>query len=432
MATKAIQSVRGMNDLLPGDVEVWNEVEVAVRRVVDLYGYREIRVPVLERTELFKRSIGEATDIVEKEMYTFLDNNGESVSLRPEATASCVRAGIEHGLFYNNRIRLWYMGPMFRYERPQRGRYRQFHQFGVEAFGWPGPDIDAEIILIGKTLWKLLGIEGSVKLEINTLGTPEARVTYRSDLVEWFERYENDLDIDSRRRLHVNPLRILDSKNPALQDLIEAAPTMMDYLGDDSRQHFDGLCGYLEDQGISYTVNPRLVRGLDYYTGTVFEWLTDLLGAQNAICAGGRYDGLVESLGGKAVTGAGFASGIERLVEILTQASTDIREYSTQVYVATMGDEAERTGFRLAEILRNAGIETTMHCGGGKLQRQLKSADQLNAQVGIIIGDDEVQSGTVTVKFLQTDQAQRSVAMSNVVQEICRALEKRELGSTQQ
>ena len=420
--TVKIQSVRGMNDLLPGDIELWQQVEQAIRQIATLYGYSEIRLPLLERTELFKRSIGEATDIVEKEMYTFLDNNGESMTLRPEATASCVRAGVQHGLFYNTKARLWYMGPMFRYERPQKGRYRQFHQFGIEAFGWTGPDIDAEIILVSNALWKLLKIDQNTKLEINSLGTPHSREQYRSELVAYFEKYKDSLDDSSQRRLSTNPLRILDSKNPQMQDLIQSAPVLTDYLSSESEQHFAELCSRLHDLEIDYTVNHRLVRGLDYYTGTVFEWVTDRLGAQNAICAGGRYDGLVGALGGKEVAGAGFAMGIERLVEIAKQGSMKLNDRTTQAYVCSLGDSAQRLGFSVAETLRASEISTTVHCGGGNLARQLRSADQLSARVSIIIGESEVSSDTVTIKNLQSDKPQKNVAVANVVEVVKRML----------
>lgn len=422
MSTKVIQSVRGMNDLLPGTVERWHIVESAVRKVTELYGYREIRVPLIERTELFKRSIGDTTDIVEKEMYTFQDNNGESLTLRPEATASCVRAGIEHSLFYNQRMRLWYMGPMFRYERPQKGRYRQFHQFGVEAFGWTGPDVDTEIILLAKTLWELLGIANNTRLQINTLGTPESRAKYRTDLIEYFEKCKNSLDADSQRRLYTNPLRILDTKNPDMQEIVQSSPVMTDYLSKDSREHFDLLCTTLSELGVEFEINPRLVRGLDYYTGTVFEWLTDLLGAQNAICAGGRYDELVESLGGQQVAGAGFASGVERLVELLNLESDNAPESATDIYVAVLGDEAEKAAFSVSEQLRSAGIRVVMNCGGGKLSRQLRHSDQSNAKLAIIIGESEVASGTVTLKYLRENRSQETIDAGKIIDAVRKAL----------
>ena len=417
------QSIRGMNDLLPSESKLWQSVEESIREVSELYGYREIRLPLLESTDLFKRSIGEQTDIVEKEMYTFKDNRGDSLTLRPEATASCVRACIEHGLIHNNKARLWYMGPMFRYERPQKGRYRQFHQYGIEAFGWPTPDIDAEIILVADMLWQKLQIAESARLEINSIGNPNSRKKYRADLVGYFEKYQDSLDADSRRRLRTNPLRILDSKNPGMQTLIEGAPVMTDYLDDDSRRHFERLRLYLESQDIDYTVNHRLVRGLDYYTDTVFEWTTDLLGAQNAICGGGRYDGLVELLGGGTVPGAGFAVGLERLVEILKQRRVAAASFGLQVYLCVLGETAEVEGFKLAQLLRAAGISAILHCGGGKLAQQMKSADRANAALGVIIGAREIETQTAIVKPLRTDAGQQSVALSNVVETIKQLLE---------
>ena len=422
MNTK-FQSIRGMNDLLPSESNLWQSVEESIREVSELYGYREIRLPLLESTELFKRSIGEETDIVEKEMYTFQDNRGDSLTLRPEATASCVRACIEHGLIHNNKARLWYMGPMFRYERPQKGRYRQFHQYGIEAFGWSTPDIDAEIILVADMLWQKLQIAESTRLEINSIGNPNSRKKYRADLVGYFEEYQDSLDDDSRRRLRTNPLRILDSKNPNMQTLIEDAPVMTDYLDDDSRRHFERLRLYLESQDIDYTVNHRLVRGLDYYTDTVFEWTTDLLGAQNAICGGGRYDGLVELLGGGTVPGAGFAVGLERLVEILKQRRVASESFGLQVYLCVLGETAEVEGFKLAQLLRAAGISAMLHCGGGKLAQQMKSADRANAVLGVIIGAREIETQTAIVKPLRTDADQQSVALSDVVETIKEMLE---------
>ena len=422
MNTK-FQSIRGMNDLLPSESELWQTVEESIRDVSELYGYREIRLPLLESTELFKRSIGEQTDIVEKEMYTFQDNRGDSLTLRPEATASCVRACIEHGLIHNNKARLWYMGPMFRYERPQKGRYRQFHQYGIEAFGWSTPDIDAEIILVAYRLWQQLQIAESARLEINSIGNPNSRKKYRADLVGYFEKFQDSLDADSQRRLRTNPLRILDSKNPSMQTLIEGAPVMTDYLDDESRCHFERLRLYLESQSIDYTINHRLVRGLDYYTDTVFEWTTDLLGAQNAICGGGRYDGLVELLGGGTVPGAGFAVGLERLVEVLKQRKVASASFGLQVYLCVLGDAAEVEGLKLAQLLRTAGISAMLHCGGGKLAQQMKSADRANAVLGVIIGAREIETQSAMVKPLRTDADQQSVALSDVVETIKEMLE---------
>ena len=423
--TAKIQSIRGMNDLLPGEIELWQQIEQVIREVSELYGYNEIRLPLLERTELFKRSIGEATDIVEKEMYTFLDNNDESMTLRPEATASCVRAGIEHGMFHNNRVRLWYMGPMFRYERPQKGRYRQFHQYGIEAFGWPGPDIDAEIISVGNTLWKKLGIDQFATLQINSLGTPESRNVYRQELVSYFKNNHDALDEDSRRRLSTNPLRILDSKNPDMQELIQSAPVLTDYLSSESTEHFDRLQRLLKDLGIDFEINHRLVRGLDYYTGTVFEWVTDKLGAQNAICAGGRYDGLVEQLGGREVPGAGFAMGLERLIEIVRLGEHVPEPPSANVYLCIMDDQVEGYGFRVAQNLRDAGVSVIAHCGGGKLGRQLRNADRLNVAIAIIVGQSELESGNVAVKNLESDEPQKVVPVSDAVQTVRMMLESK-------
>ncbi len=417
-----IQSIRGMNDLLPADTDLWQSVEAAIRTISTQFGYRELRLPIIERTELFKRSIGEQTDIVEKEMYTFLDNRGESLTLRPEATASCIRACIEHGLINRSKARLWYMGPMFRYERPQKGRYRQFHQFGIEAFGWTTPDIDAEIILLAHALWHQLEISQYAELEINSIGTPECRQRYRSQLIEYFEKYKNLLDEDSQRRLLTNPLRILDSKNPNMQEMIEQAPVMTDYLSPDSRSRFERLQMLLDSQNIEFRINHRLVRGLDYYTDTVFEWTTDLLGAQNAICGGGRYDGLVELLGGGKIPGAGFAMGLERLIEVLKQVELAFDPVSPHVYLCTLGDNAQVEGLSLAQNLRRAGIRTTYHCGGGKLAQQLKSADRANALLGVIIGADEIEGRVAIVKPLRTNAQQQSIALCDVVATIQKML----------
>ncbi len=421
--SRKIQSIRGMNDLLPSETDLWQAVETAIREVSARYGYREIRLPIVERTELFKRSIGEQTDIVEKEMYTFADNRGDSLTLRPEATASCIRAAIEHGLIQRNKAKLWYMGPMFRYERPQKGRYRQFHQFGIEAFGWTTPDIDAEIILLAHALWRQLDIAKFARLEINSIGTPESRQHYRQELVEYFQEFKNDLDEDSQRRLGTNPLRILDSKNPAMQEMIAGAPVMMDYLSDESSERFDRLKELLRSQNIEFSINHRLVRGLDYYTDTVFEWTTDLLGAQNAICGGGRYDGLVALLGGGSIPGAGFALGLERLIEVLKQSNFDYQSVSPQVYLCTLGETAQVAGLGLAQSLREAGVRATLHCGGGKLAQQLKSADRVNAALGVIIGADEIDARTVTIKSLRTDREQQVIALDQVVENIKKMLE---------
>ena len=415
---ETIQSVRGMNDLLPGDSENWHQLEQVIYAVTQLFGYREIRLPLLEKTELFKRSIGEATDIVEKEMYTFTDRRGDTLTLRPEATASCVRAGIQHGLFHRNKLRLWYLGPMFRYERPQKGRYRQFHQFGIEAFGWSTPDLDAEVISLSHILWQKLKIDSKTKLEVNCLGTPDSRKNYRRQLVAYLEQHQAALDTDSQRRLHTNPLRVLDSKNPEMQEIIDQAPKISECLSADSSKHFERLRELLESAGIKYVVNPHLVRGLDYYTDTVFEWTTDLLGAQNAICAGGRYDGLVKSLGGGAIPGAGFALGLERLAEIVKAGNLVLGQAQVEVYFCVLDDKAQQIGITLAQELRYEGISAIVHLGGGKLAQQLKQADQANAKLGVIIGETEYLSETVAVKNLQGDGKQQSVAVSNFTRTI--------------
>jgi histidyl-tRNA synthetase len=414
--SKAIQAIRGMNDLLPEALALWQRIEQAATAVLGAYGYREIRFPLLEKTELYKRSIGEVTDIVEKEMYTFEDRNGDSLTLRPEGTAGCVRAGIENGLLYNQVQRLWYAGPMFRHERPQKGRYRQFHQVGVEAFGISTPDVDAELILLCARLWHSLGIRG-LELQLNSLGTPAARAAYRGVLVEYLRAHHDALDEDSRRRLDTNPLRVLDSKNPALQPLIAAAPSLHDHLDDESRLHFQTLCRLLDAAGIAYRVNPRLVRGLDYYTRTVFEWVTTELGAQGTICAGGRYDGLVEQLGGQATPAAGFAFGLERLVELAAQQQIAGIEAAPQVYVAPLGAEAVvQQGLQLAERLRDAGLRVELHCGGGSLKSQLKRADRSGARYALILGENELARGEASLKNLRIDEPQQSVPLAGLAE----------------
>ena len=344
--SKILQAVRGMNDLLPGQIGIWQSVERTARHVLHAYGYREIRLPLLEKTEVFSRSIGQFTDIVEKEMYSFEDRNGESLTLRPEGTAGCVRAGIESGLLHNQVQRFWYTGPMFRRERPQKGRYRQFHQVGVEAFGMPGPDIDVELILLCARLWIALGMQDTVKLQINSLGSQASRTAYRRALVDYFQKNLSSLDDDSRHRLEKNPLRILDSKNPEMASVIANAPSLPEHLDEPSREHFSGLCSSLQEAGVGYDINPRLVRGLDYYNGTVFEWVTDRLGAQSAVCAGGRFDGLVQLLGGKATPAIGFALGLERLIELLRQSGRDANDESPHVTICMLGTQAERQGQR--------------------------------------------------------------------------------------
>ena len=408
MAQQTLQAVRGMNDILPEDTPYWQELEAIIRDTLSSYGYREIRVPIVEKTELFKRSIGEVTDIVEKEMYTFEDRNGDSLTLRPEGTASCVRAGIENGLLHNQVHRLWYMGPMFRHERPQKGRYRQFHQIGVEAFGMEGPDLDAELILLTARLWKKLGLN-DLELQINSLGTSEARKVYWEKLVEYFSGRQDQLDEDSQRRLSSNPLRILDSKNPDMRDLIDNAPKLTEHLDEESREHFRLLCESLNAAGISYTINPCLVRGLDYYGRTVFEWVTTRLGAQGTVCAGGRFDGLVEQLGGKPVAAAGFAMGLERLLELVRDNLAP--EHYPHAYLVLVGEAAQKSGLLLAEQLRDRvdGIRILMHCGGGSFKSQFKKADKSGASLALIIGDEEIDQGTVGIKYLREDEEQQVI-----------------------
>ncbi len=404
-----IQSIRGMNDLLPVDSGHWQYVERVLAEVAGLYGYQEIRTPIAEHTALFKRSIGEATDIVEKEMYTFEDKGGDSLTLRPENTASVIRAGIERGLFHNQKQKLWYMGPMFRHERPQKGRYRQFHQFGCEAVGWEGPDVDAELIQLTARLWQRLGLQ-HIKLELNCIGTAEERYNYRQKLVNYFQPFYDELDPDSQRRLTTNPLRIFDSKVESTQKIIANAPELDSTLSDESKAHFSGLCRLLDDAGIDYVINPRLVRGLDYYSLTVFEWVTDQLGAQNAVLAGGRYDGLVEQLGGKQTPGIGFAMGIERLIELLKLSETPVSSYCVQCYVITdNSNKALQKAVSLAEQLRDQNVNTIVHLGGGGFKSQFKKADRSGADIAVIIGEEEIRSGKVSVKPLRDDKAQISL-----------------------
>jgi histidyl-tRNA synthetase len=397
-----------MNDILPEDTPYWQELEATIRDVLMAYGYQEIRTPVLEKTDLFKRSIGEVTDIVEKEMYTFEDRNGDSLTLRPEGTASCVRAAIQNGLLHNQVSRLWYMGPMFRHERPQKGRYRQFHQIGVETFGMVGPDLDAELILLTARLWKNLGLNG-LELQINSLGTSEARKVYREKLVEYFAGNKDQLDEDSLRRLGSNPLRILDTKNPDMRALVEDAPKLAEYLDSESREHFGTLCGLLDAANVKYRINPCLVRGLDYYSRTVFEWVTDELGAQGTVCAGGRFDALVEQLGGKHVPAAGFAMGLDRLLELTRE---NLRpNFLPHVYLVLVGEVTQQPGLVLAEELRDEipGLRMLTHCGGGSFKSQFKKADKSGAKVALILGDDEISDNTISIKFLREDKPQETV-----------------------
>ena len=411
MAQNIIQAVRGMNDILPEDTPYWQELEATIRDVLMAYGYQEIRTPVLEKTDLFKRSIGEVTDIVEKEMYTFEDRNGDSLTLRPEGTASCVRAAIQNGLLHNQVQRLWYMGPMFRHERPQKGRYRQFHQIGVETFGMTGPDLDAELILLTARLWKNLGLDG-LELQINSLGTSEARKVYREKLVEYFTANKNQLDEDSLRRLESNPMRILDTKNPEMRAVVEGAPKLTEYLDTESQEHFDSLCSLLDAAGVKYRINPCLVRGLDYYSRTVFEWVTDKLGAQGTVCAGGRFDPLVEQLGGKSVPAAGFALGLERLLVLVRDNLQP--DHLPHVYLVLVGEITQQPGLVLAEQLRDeiTGLRILTHCGGGSFKSQFKKADKSGAKVALILGDDEISSKTISIKFLREDKPQEIVEQS--------------------
>jgi len=418
----SLQSVRGMNDLLPERIDAWHTVEDAIRTVVAQYGYREIRTPMAERTELFKRGIGEQTDIVEKEMYTWEDRGGESLTLRPEATASCVRAGIQHGLFHNQTQRLYYVGPMFRRERPQKGRYRQFHQFGVEAFGWHSADVDAEVILLARRLWQAIGLEG-LSLDINTLGSEDSRRTYREALVAYLREHQDSLDEDSLRRLEGNPLRVLDSKNPQMADLIGGAPNMLEYLDDEARAHFDAVCGFLDDAGATYNISPRLVRGLDYYTSTVFEWTTDQLGAQSAVCGGGRYDGLVESLGGKSVPGAGFAIGLERLVELVEMTQKQAPAQGPQVFIASLDPAAHRWSSHIGEILRDAGLNVMSGHGPASIKARLRQADRSGADFAVIVGPEEVAAGEVTLKPLRKNEQQVRIPVDQLAADLALRLQ---------
>jgi histidyl-tRNA synthetase len=415
--TKIIQAVRGMNDILPAEVHLWQFLEETVYQWLRAYGYSEIRMPILERTDLFVRSIGEVTDIVEKEMYTFVDAlSGESLTLRPEGTASCVRAAIEHNLLYQAPQRLWYSGPMFRHERPQKGRYRQFHQFGVEALGFAGPDIDVEHMLMCARLWRLLRI-GDVQLELNTLGSAETRARYRGELVRYLERHRSALDADSERRLHTNPLRVLDSKNPKMQELIADAPRLIDQLDAPSAAHFEAMQAGLRAANVAYVINPRLVRGLDYYNGTVFEWTTDKLGAQGTICAGGRYDGLIEQIGGSPAPACGYAMGVERLIELMKEAGA-FSARVPDVYLVRQGAQAERYAERVAEALRDARLDVSLHCGGGSFKSQMKKADTSGARFAVIIGDDEAAAGELTLKPLRTPAGQVRLDVAQAVRRL--------------
>jgi histidyl-tRNA synthetase len=412
---KTLQAVRGMNDVLPADSALWQYFERTVADLLTAYGYQQVRMPIVEPTELFKRSIGEVTDIVEKEMYTFADRNGDSLTLRPEGTAGCVRAMLEHGLLGGGTSqKVWYAGPMFRHERPQKGRYRQFNQIGVETFNLAGPDIDAELILLSWRLWQQLGLQDAVTLELNSLGSSEDRARYRDELVSYLRARFDQLDEDSQRRLESNPLRVLDSKNPQTQALLADAPRLADFLNEDAQAHFSGLRALLDAAGVPYVINPRLVRGLDYYGLTVFEWTTDKLGAQGTVCAGGRYDGLVEQLGGKPAPAVGFAMGIERLLLLIETLDRVPPELARQVdvYLVTLGAAAAVAGFRLAEHLRDAlpGLRLVVHCGGGSFKSQFKKADKSGALFALILGEDEAAAQQIGIKPLRTQGQQENIA----------------------
>ena len=413
---KNIQAIRGMNDYLPEDTALWQPIEAALKQVLTSYGYSEIRLPIVEQTPLFKRAIGEVTDVVEKEMYTFDDRNGDSLTLRPEGTAGCVRAGIEHGLLYNQEQRLWYIGPMFRHERPQKGRYRQFHQLGAEVFGLNGPDVDAELILLTARWWRALGISEHVALELNSIGSLEARANYRDALVSYLEQFKDKLDEDCKRRMYSNPLRVLDSKNPDVQALLNDAPRLSEYLDEESREHFAGLCKLLDEAGIAYTVNERLVRGLDYYNRTVFEWVTNSLGAQGTVCAGGRYDGLVAQLGGHATPAVGFAMGLERLVLLVQAVNPDFQpQRAVDVYLISSGEGTQSAAMRLAEKIRDAypQVKLMTNYGGGNFKKQFARADKWGARVALVLGENEMNTGQVNVKNLQSGD-QQTLAQDDV------------------
>lgn len=422
---KNIQAIRGMNDYLPAETALWQRIENSLKQVLSGYGYNEIRLPIVEQTPLFKRAIGEVTDVVEKEMYTFDDRNGDSLTLRPEGTAGCVRAGIEHGILYNQEQRLWYVGPMFRYERPQKGRYRQFHQLGCEVFGLQGPDIDAELILMTARWWRVLGIADHVKLELNSIGSLDARARYREALVAFLEQHKDQLDEDCLRRMYTNPLRVLDTKNPQIQVLLNDAPVLTDYLDDESREHFEALGELLTQSGIPYTVNSRLVRGLDYYNRTVFEWVTTSLGAQGTVCAGGRYDGMVEQLGGHATPAVGFAMGLERLVLLVQSVNPDFKaQPGVDVYLISSGAGTQVAAMQLAEKLRDAlpQLKLMTNYGGGNFKKQFARADKWGARVALVLGENEVAAGQVVVKNLSNGE-QDTLAQADVASRLATLLD---------
>lgn len=417
---KNIQAIRGMNDCSPTESPLWQWIEGQVRQILSSYGYSEVRMPIVESTPLFARAIGEVTDVVSKEMYTFWDND-EQLTLRPEGTAGCVRAAIEHGWIYNNEQRLWYMGPMFRHERPQKGRYRQFHQAGVEVFGIATPEIDAELIILTARLWKALGIDQHVSLQLNSIGSLEARANYRSALVAFLENHQDLMSEEEKERLVKNPLRILDTKNQALQDVLDGAPKLLDYLDDESREHFAQLCGLLDSVGIQYEINPKLVRGLDYYNKTVFEWVTSALGAQGTVCGGGRYDGLVEQLGGHATSGVGFAMGLERLVLLVQEVNKSIPVKSAvDIYVVYQGEGTTLAAFQLAEKLRSElpHLSTMLHCSGGNFKKQFKRADKSGATLALVLGESEVQNNQVVVKHLLGAAEQQTIDVVNLIEHV--------------
>ena len=417
---KNIQAIRGMNDCSPTESPLWQWIEGQVRQILSSYGYSEVRMPIVESTPLFARAIGEVTDVVSKEMYTFWDND-EQLTLRPEGTAGCVRAAIEHGWIYNNEQRLWYMGPMFRHERPQKGRYRQFHQAGVEVFGISTPEIDAELIILTARLWKALGIDQHVSLQLNSIGSLEARANYRSALVAFLENHQDLMSEEEKERLVKNPLRILDTKNQALQDVLDGAPKLLDYLDDESREHFAQLCGLLDAVGIQYEINPKLVRGLDYYNKTVFEWVTSALGAQGTVCGGGRYDGLVEQLGGHATSGVGFAMGLERLVLLVQEVNKSIPVKSAvDIYIVYQGEGTTLAAFQLAEKLRSElpHLSTMLHCSGGNFKKQFKRADKSGATLALVLGESEVQNNQVVVKHLLGAEEQQTIDVSNLIEHV--------------
>ena len=417
---KNIQAIRGMNDCSPTESPLWQWIEGQVRQILSSYGYSEVRMPIVESTPLFARAIGEVTDVVSKEMYTFWDND-EQLTLRPEGTAGCVRAAIEHGWIYNNEQRLWYMGPMFRHERPQKGRYRQFHQAGVEVFGIATPEIDAELIILTARLWKALGIDQHVSLQLNSIGSLEARANYRSALVAFLENHQDLMSDEEKERLVKNPLRILDTKNQALQDVLDGAPKLLDYLDDESREHFSQLCGLLDAVGIQYEINPKLVRGLDYYNKTVFEWVTSALGAQGTVCGGGRYDGLVEQLGGHATSGVGFAMGLERLVLLVQEVNKSIPVKSAvDIYVVYQGEGTTLAAFQLAEKLRSElpHLSTMLHCSGGNFKKQFRRADKSGATLALVLGESEVQNNQVVVKHLLGEAEQQTIDVANLIEHV--------------